>query len=416
MATKYITENNIKDIDLSNIQVGMIIKNYKEMCKLLGEEEKQTKTKKTQLANWGRYMSFHKDGQKIIIDKIYDKPLDLELNGLRSSLFVSNAEVVLMDLLDTEIKDPETKNYITITKSRLFQALRFVDGEFLYYNRNQDKFKDEMEQFDIHFTKEQIQSSFNVCSSKAYSILDTVLKSLQRRKIIRVENIYMVNKNDGNGYQEEEVLTGVKNGEKYVRRPDLEIIEKVQKDALECMVFDKLIKKPDLYQVVKTCQFPEFSKRVKEYLEAETGWVGCFRVLKITPIKTKYWDKDGEELVQKVERCKDKLRENFYNRVKERNAKILYDAEEDRAMVDMIINYILHNPIMSPYELQDLYQKTIDEITRRNEAIIKERTETMRRFDELFKGCFNVVDEFGECSDNDWDELYGDTDFVVSLG
>ena len=53
----------------------LIIKNYKEMCKILNEEETGRDSKKSQIEEWSRYFDFTRDGQKYIINDIYDKEL-----------------------------------------------------------------------------------------------------------------------------------------------------------------------------------------------------------------------------------------------------------------------------------------------------------------------------------------------------
>lgn len=50
------------------------VKNYKVMCELLNEGEATGNSKKAQLNRWKRYFDFHKDGQKFVIDEIYDEP------------------------------------------------------------------------------------------------------------------------------------------------------------------------------------------------------------------------------------------------------------------------------------------------------------------------------------------------------
>lgn len=63
------------EIDTSTLVVGMVIKNYKELCAILNEEAKTGKAKQLQLKNWKRYFDWEKDGQKFIIVDIYDTPL-----------------------------------------------------------------------------------------------------------------------------------------------------------------------------------------------------------------------------------------------------------------------------------------------------------------------------------------------------
>lgn len=64
-------------------------KNYKVACEFLEEEIKSGKSKKIQLEDWERYFAFHKEGQKIIIDCIYNDVIpktDKRLEGNNSTL------------------------------------------------------------------------------------------------------------------------------------------------------------------------------------------------------------------------------------------------------------------------------------------------------------------------------------------
>ena len=61
---------NIEKLRNSDIRE---FKNYKVACEFLEEEIKGGKSKKLQLENWTRYFEYHKEGNKIIIDKINDK-------------------------------------------------------------------------------------------------------------------------------------------------------------------------------------------------------------------------------------------------------------------------------------------------------------------------------------------------------
>lgn len=64
------------DIDTNNIMVGQVVKNYKELCALLGEEILKGGSSRTaQLKEFARYFKWERDGQKYIITDIYDTPL-----------------------------------------------------------------------------------------------------------------------------------------------------------------------------------------------------------------------------------------------------------------------------------------------------------------------------------------------------
>ena len=57
-----INENKYlpKIIDTTNLEIGMTIKNYKQMCDLLNEEVKTGESKKAQLKEWSRYFEFER--------------------------------------------------------------------------------------------------------------------------------------------------------------------------------------------------------------------------------------------------------------------------------------------------------------------------------------------------------------------
>lgn len=62
-------------MNIKNIKVGDTFKNYKELCRILDEDEKANNSKIAQLKMWENYFSYDRKGQKITITEIYDKPL-----------------------------------------------------------------------------------------------------------------------------------------------------------------------------------------------------------------------------------------------------------------------------------------------------------------------------------------------------
>jgi hypothetical protein len=63
-------------LKISNLSIGMVVKNYKILCHLLNQEAKTGKAKQYQLKNFERYFAWEKAGQKFIIMDIYDTPLE----------------------------------------------------------------------------------------------------------------------------------------------------------------------------------------------------------------------------------------------------------------------------------------------------------------------------------------------------
>ena len=63
-------------MNIENIKKGMVIKNYKELCKLINIKPTTGEAKQNQLNKLAELVEYHKEGNKIIIDNI--KKLSLE--------------------------------------------------------------------------------------------------------------------------------------------------------------------------------------------------------------------------------------------------------------------------------------------------------------------------------------------------
>ena len=51
-------EVELNTLDTSRLEIGMIVKNYKELCALLNENPKTGNSKNAQLKEWQRYFEF----------------------------------------------------------------------------------------------------------------------------------------------------------------------------------------------------------------------------------------------------------------------------------------------------------------------------------------------------------------------
>lgn len=80
------------DVKTDNLAVGMVVKNYREFCRLLEQAPTTGCSKKSQMANWERFFAFEKQGVKYVITEIYDEPLPLSF----SSMYAKYIEKLLM--------------------------------------------------------------------------------------------------------------------------------------------------------------------------------------------------------------------------------------------------------------------------------------------------------------------------------
>ena len=119
----------------------MVVKNYKEMCKLLEEKEKSGgDSKKCQLKNWKRFFTWENQGQKFIIKEIYDEPLQKEdgrskgqIRIKQKSFAVSNDEAH-----KSGVYKIENDKYIYIGSTIRYFTLRFSQ-HFYNYDGNHNK-------------------------------------------------------------------------------------------------------------------------------------------------------------------------------------------------------------------------------------------------------------------------------------
>lgn len=179
---------NFEEVDTSKIQEGQIVKNYRQMCDLLGEERTTGNAKKAQMANWERFFSITKikGTQKMRIDEIYIEPLervDGRAKGGRS-IYVQSVEVVLLNYLSHQ------KGYAaTFTKNKLYTRLGMTNSRYAIATNKE--LKDEnptLTDFDINRFKSRASSRLN-------SILMSALGNLEKRFLIDVvEQVILVDK------------------------------------------------------------------------------------------------------------------------------------------------------------------------------------------------------------------------------
>ena len=56
------------------LKVGQILKSYKEVCEILDVKPTNGKGKKSHIKDFERYCTYHKQGNKFIIDEVFETP------------------------------------------------------------------------------------------------------------------------------------------------------------------------------------------------------------------------------------------------------------------------------------------------------------------------------------------------------
>lgn len=125
---EYYMENQNKKEIHEILTVGMVIKNYKELCELIGWEVRAGKSKKIQMSDLERFCKFHKEGNKIIIDEVYENKLekvDLRKNG-NNTIYRNKIQKLIIDMCSSD-----KNGIIHMSVSELMLRFNMINEDYL---------------------------------------------------------------------------------------------------------------------------------------------------------------------------------------------------------------------------------------------------------------------------------------------
>jgi hypothetical protein len=185
-------------VNISSLCEGLVIKNYKEMCKILSEDISAGDTKKAQINNWKRYFDFYKEGQQYIITEVYDVPYPSDdARKRREGLYVKYIELLLIEYL-SKCEDYKTD----ISKKALYRILGMTNENYSNFKnkKNYNQLKEKiMHDTSCTITDLSIDHFYQRSDQKLNSILMSALKSMKDRFLIdyRSINTIVVKTEDG---------------------------------------------------------------------------------------------------------------------------------------------------------------------------------------------------------------------------
>lgn len=111
-----------------NICDGLVVKNYREFCRLLGEDIKTGNAKISQMKDWRRFFEYRKEGRYFYIDKVYSEPLTKK-DG-RAGRAITRKKGEILNLIEPLILDlicnKENRGELIASKLSLFQSLGMI--------------------------------------------------------------------------------------------------------------------------------------------------------------------------------------------------------------------------------------------------------------------------------------------------
>ena len=105
---------------------GKVFKNYRTMCKELEIKQTSGRSKKYQIKDLERYCLFHKEGNSIVIDKVYEGPKEKVKRGANNDRY----HALLKDIIIGTLINSES-NEIECTTMEAFEQFGITNSDYL---------------------------------------------------------------------------------------------------------------------------------------------------------------------------------------------------------------------------------------------------------------------------------------------
>lgn len=229
-------------LNVSALELGMAVKNYKELCSLLKQPVLEGNSKKAQLKEFQRYFSYQKIGNKFLILDIYEKPLPI--NDQRqmgnNAIYVKYIEAILLRYMSGQ------KDYkCFITKKNLWMILGMINKNYSILTPKELEKSNGISQYmSNHF--------YQRCNQKLERILFSALINLRNRRII--------------SYFEKVVIVDAKGNHFFANSEQIRRIDEIEKRVLNEMGLISVT------QVYLKFLAAKFYSHVNQIMYEEEGW------------------------------------------------------------------------------------------------------------------------------------------------
>lgn len=175
--------------EASGLIVGRIFKNYKELCSFMGWKIQTGKAKKLQFQEFERICKHHKEGNKIVVDEVYQvaiaKPEDGRINNKgngKKSIYYQDFEILMLHLLENAPND-----YLDFTITQLMQIVGMVNKDYCKYKYSQRLLAEETQ-----ISTEEINQFYEVHQKLLSQGARTCLNNLKKAYLIHLNEITMI--------------------------------------------------------------------------------------------------------------------------------------------------------------------------------------------------------------------------------
>ena len=162
-------------MDIENLEKGMVIKSYRELCDILGIKITTGNSKMAQIKEIERFVKYNKEGNKFIIEEIYETPKESTdgrvVNKLEQRLPIEKSILAMIE--------ESSSSQICLPKYVLCEALGLINNNYRYYNYNQKPLYEylNVRSFDV-------EDFYNCTNSSLTYTLTKAIDSLVNKNLI----------------------------------------------------------------------------------------------------------------------------------------------------------------------------------------------------------------------------------------
>lgn len=324
-------------MNVSQVKKDMVIKNYKEFCKLLDEPILAGNSKVAQLRKWQQYFQFTHRKQQFRIIKILKPPTEVT-NGSgkrkiarRSGEVIDAFEPVMIKILQQEGKNGE----LNISRYTLYEKLGLISQNFISFNYVYAVFGERgieiknRSGFDKNFVRIKGREISNAQEMYFYEVVNDVIRHIYNNCIKILTNRGVVS---SERWRElifcNEIFVATEEEMAYIIKVENDIADKMK------------IKSPNAIFLSRTRD--KFYKKRNEITAAELGWSSVYNILKVKILdedliankncrkkNINHFTGKKTNSPEYFNSYRQKLNEIVYNRVKERIEKEYKDFKEN---------------------------------------------------------------------------------------
>lgn len=258
------------------------VKNYKVMCELIGECETTGNSKKAQLNRWKRYFDFYKDGQKFLINEIYDEPFATDdARKRKEGLYVKYIELLLLEYLSKQ-----TDYKVTVGSKEMYRILGMTNENYSIRSKMKSIAANEVirqtmakNESRFVFTNPPVISDFNInnfyfrAEQKLNKILYSALNSMKNRFLIDYKKVNIIGElkiieENGCNYLDYRESTAYED----------KLILESKKLIINQMGYNNVT------EIMLCYKCEEFYNKFNEYIKEHYGWERCYPQLRVVYI------------------------------------------------------------------------------------------------------------------------------------